>query len=230
MIFLEVLLGIFWKLVCSFSFEIPLASYISAIFLCAATAILFCAVIAGARRGEAEAHNSKRILIKLRYRNIFRAIKVSPHQLVGDLRRTAAKHLGLVQGDELEKIFVIRVRCKILRCDEVTLEAAGISSNCDVTCSLDLRGGAGEDAFFKSIPVSNYRKLLHRIKSDFDDWVKKKKPVYQKRFNGDKLEGKEVEWDGFSGSVQYFFKTEGINPSERYKDLYSARRHTIAVS
>ena len=38
MIFLEILLGIFWKLICSFSSEIPLASYIPAIFLCAATA------------------------------------------------------------------------------------------------------------------------------------------------------------------------------------------------
>ena len=226
---LEVLFGIVSRLDCSCA--IPDISETMAVFLFSATAVFLCPVISGLIvRGEAEANNCKRILTKLRYRNIIRALKVSPHQLVGDLRRTAAKHLGLVQGDEFEKILVIRVRCKILRCDEVTLEAAGISNNCEVTCCLDLRGGAGEDALFKSIPLSNYRKLLQRIKSDFDDWVKKKKPVYQKRFNGDKLEGKEVEWDGFSGSVQYFFKTEGINPSERYKDLYSARRHTIAVS
>ena len=112
----------------------------------------------------------------------------------------------------------------------MTLEAAGISSYCEVICGLDLHGGAGAETKFKSIPVANLRKLLQRIKTDFDDWVKKENPVYQKRYDGDKLAGEAVVWNGFSGSVQYYFKTKDINPSEKYKDLYSEKMHTIAVS
>ena len=226
---LEVLFGIVCRLDCSCA--IPDMSYTMAVFLFSATAVFLCPVISGLIvRGEAEANNSKRILIKLRYRNTIRALKVSPYLLVGDLRRTAAKQFGLVQTDEFEKCFFIRARCKILRCYDMTLEAAGISSYCEVICGLDLRGGAGAETTFKSIPVANLRELLQRIKADFDDWVKKENPVYQKRFDGDKLAGEAVVWNGFSGSVQYYFKTKGINPSEKYKDLYSNKRHTIAVS
>ena len=98
---LEVLFGIVCRLDCSCA--IPDISTM-AVFLISATALFLCPVISGLiARGEAEANNSKRILIKLRYRNTIRELMVSPHLLVGDLRRTAAKHFGLVQTDEFEK-------------------------------------------------------------------------------------------------------------------------------
>jgi hypothetical protein len=93
---------------------------------------------------------------------------------------------------------------------------------------MDFRWGS--EPRFDSIPIKNLRPLLGQIESDFNSWIKEDKPQYKKRYDGDSAEGKEVAWDGFSGPIQYFFKTKEINPSEKYSHLYASRRHTIAVS
>ena len=142
---------------------------------------------------------------------------------------TVSKHLRISKLDGIIAVMDIHVKGKkLLGFDEMTLEEAGISSNCEVLCTLNIRGGSGSR--FKSIPIQNLRRLLTEIRTDFDAWVQHKQPHYKPRNDKDPLEGKEVVWDGFSGSIQYFFKEKDINPCERYKELYSSQRHSIAVS
>jgi hypothetical protein len=165
--------------------------------------------------------------ITVRFGKIVLALEVLPLQQVGALKMTVAKHLRMTELDAIIAVMAIHVkRKKLLGCDEMTLEEAGISSGCEVLCTLNLRGGSG----FKSIPIQNLRRLLTVIKSDFDAWVQDEAPYYKRRFDGDPLEGKKVVWDDLSGSIQYFFKQNDIDPCERYKALYSSGRHSIAVS
>jgi hypothetical protein len=157
------------------------------------------------------------------------ALEVPPLQQVGALKRTVAKHLRMSELDAIIAVMAIHVKGKkLLGCDEMTLEEAGISCNCEVLCTFNIRGGTGSG--FKSIPIQNIRRLLTAIRSDFDAWVQDEKPYYKRRYDGDQLEGKRVVWDGFSVPIQYFFKEKHINPCERYKELFSSRRHSIAVS
>ena len=174
----------------------------------------------------------KKILIHVNYnKSAIRTLRVSPKQLVADLRKKAAQHYGLAREDGLQNMIVIRVDNKILRNDELSLEASGISSNCEVACDFGLLGGAGNPEIrFDSIPVENFSSLIKHIRSDFDEWVKNEHPHYEKRFEGDKMVGIPVVWDGSSGPIQYFFKTKEINPSERFKQFYSKNKHSIAVS
>jgi hypothetical protein len=157
------------------------------------------------------------------------ALEVPPQQQVGALKMSVAKHLGISELNAIIAVMTIHLKGKkLVGCDEMTLEEAGISSNCEVLCTLNVRGGSGSG--FKSIPIRNLRRLLTAIKSDFDDWVQNEAPTYKRRFDGDPLVGKKVIWDGFSGSIQYYFKEKNIDPCERYKELYSNQRHSIAVS
>lgn len=79
--------------------------------------------------------------------------------------------------------------------------------------------------------MTDLRKLLETIQSDYNSWVHK---VVS---DGDEAVSKKV-FDGYSGSVQRFFKeSKGkgngvINPSndERYKRFFSPEPRTIAVS
>jgi hypothetical protein len=176
-----------------------------------------------ARRG-----NSDCMHITVRFGSTVFALEVPPAQQVGALKMTVAKHLRM---SELDAIAVMGIHVKgkkLLDCDEITLKEAGITCNCEVLCTLNIRGGSGSG--FKSIPIQNLRCLITAIRSDFDSWVQEEAPHYKRRYDGDSLEGKKVVWDGFSGSIQYFFKEKDINPCERYKELYSSRRHSIAAS
>jgi hypothetical protein len=168
--------------------------------------------------------------ITVRFGKTVLALEVPPLQQVGALKMTVAKHLlRTSELDDIIAVMSIRVKGKkLLGCDEMTLTEAGISSNCEVLCTFNIRGGSG--SAFKSIPIQNLRHLLTAIRSDFDAWVQDEAPHYKRRYNGDSSEGKEVVWDGFSGSIQYFLKEKDINPCERYKELYSSQRHSIAVS
>jgi hypothetical protein len=113
---------------------------------------------------------------------------------------TVAKHLRMSQLDAIFAVMVIHVRGKkLLDCDEMTLEEVGISSDCEVLCTLNIRGGSGSG--FKSIPIQNLRRLLTAIRLDFDAWIQDERPRYLRRCDGDSFEGKEVVWEGFSGSI-----------------------------
>ena len=179
---------------------------------------------------RAYSHNDGRecIHVTVRLGNKILALVVWPRQQVRDLKITAAKHFLAVKTDGARPEIVIRFRGKALRCDEMTLIEAGISSGCEVLCSLNIRGGTG--LTFHSIPTQNLRPLLAAIRLDFDAWIQEERPRYKRRFEGDLAEGKEVAWDGFSGSIQYYFRTKEINPCKKYERLYSTQRHTIAVS
>jgi hypothetical protein len=157
------------------------------------------------------------------------AFEASPQQQVRALKMKLAKHFGMSDLDAIIGFMAIHLKGeKLVGCDEMTLEEAGISSNCEVLCTLNIRGGSGSG--FKSIPIQNLRPLLTSIRSDFDAWVQDEAPHYERRYDGDPLVGEKVVWDGFSGSIQYFFKKKDINPCIRYEQYYSSRRHSIAVS
>ena len=175
-------------------------------------------------------HNDGRdcMPILMRFGKKVLMLKVSSTLTVGELKMIAAKHFVTEKIDGIINGIVLRSRDKLLHCDELTITNAGISSGCEVQCSLHIRGGSGSSSV--SIPTQNLRQLMLAIKSDFEAWIKDKSLRYPKRFEKDPLEGKDVVWDGFSGSIQHFFKTEEINPLIKYKHLYSSQRHTIAVS
>jgi hypothetical protein len=158
----------------------------------------------------AHGDNSDCMHITVRIGKAVLALEVTPLQKVGALKMTVAKHLRMSELDAIIAVMTIHAKGKkLLGCDEMTLEEIGISSNCEVLCTLNLHGGSGSG--FKAIPIQNLRRLLTAIKSDFDAWVQAEKPHYKRRYDGDPLEGKEVVWDGFSGSIQYFFKEQNIN-------------------
>jgi hypothetical protein len=177
----------------------------------------------------ARGDNSDCMHITMRFGKTVLALKVSPLQQVGAFKMTVAKHLRMSELDDIIAVMAIHVKGKkLLGCDKMTLEEAGISSNCEILCTLNVRGGSGSG--FKSIPIQNLHRLLTAIRSDFEAWVQDEAPHYKRRYDGDPLVGKKVVWDGFSGSIQYFFKEKDIDPCERYKELYSSRRHSIAAS
>jgi hypothetical protein len=179
--------------------------------------------------GAARKDKSKFLHITMRFGKTVFALEVPPLQQVGELKMTVAKHLSMSELDAIIAVMAIHVKGKrLLGCDEMTLEEAGISSNCEVLCTLNIRGGSGTG--FKSIPIQNLRRLLTAIRADFDAWVQDEAPHYKRRYDGDLLVGEKVIWDGFSGSIQYFFKEKDINPCKRYEKQYSSRRHSIAVS
>ena len=90
--------------------------------------------------------------------------------------------------------------------------------------------GGKETQKFKSIPVENISLLIATIKVKFEAWRQKHNPVYEERFPGDPLAGKEVVFDGFSDSLKYFFEKTKMNPSEDFKQFYSDALRTIASS
>jgi hypothetical protein len=75
---------------------------------------------------------------------------------------------------------------------------------------------------FPSIPVDKLNPLLKDIKIDFEEWLKRDSPLDNS--------GKPLAWNGFSGSVQQFFKANNINPFEKYNSNYSSERHTVCCS
>ena len=167
--------------------------------------------------------------ITVRFGRTVLAIGVPPLQQVGALKMIVAKHLRMSELDDIIAVMFMQVKGKrLLGCDDMSLEEAGISSNYEILCTLHIRGGTGSG--FKSIPIQYIRRLLTAIRSDFDAWVLDEAPHYKRRYDGDPWEGKRVVWDGFSGPIQHFFKEKDINPCERYMELYSSRRHSIAVS
>jgi hypothetical protein len=90
--------------------------------------------------------------------------------------------------------------------------------------------GGKETKHFKSIPVENISLLIATIEVKFEAWRQKHNPVYEERFPGDPLAGKEVVFDGFSDSLKYFFEKTKMNPSEDFKQFYSDALRTIASS
>jgi hypothetical protein len=203
-------------------------------FLCAMGAVSgrFLTRLLGspARQVRLYAHDeSDSMHMTVRLGKIVLSLEVPPLQQVGVLKMTVAKHLRMSELDAIIAVMAIHVKGKkLMGCDEMTLEEAGISSNCEVLCTLNIRGGSGSG--FKSIPIHNLRRLLTAIRSDFNAWVQDEAPHYKRRYDGDPLVGEKVVWDGFSGPIQHFFKEKDINPCERYMELYSSRRHSIAVS
>jgi hypothetical protein len=198
-------------------------------FLCALSAVsgrfLMKVLFSPARRDD----DSDCMHITVRFGKIVLALEVPPLQQVGALKMTVANHLHMSELDGIIEVMAIHVKgTKLSGCDRMTLEEAGILSHCEVLCTLNVRGGTGSG--FKSIPIQNLRRLLAAIRSTFDAWVQDEEPHYKQRYDGDPLEGKEVVWDGFSGSIQYFFKKKDINPCEKYKEHYSSRQRSIAVS
>ena len=91
-------------------------------------------------------------------------------------------------------------------------------------------GGGGPERKFKSIPVENLPRLIEATKADFQKWKSEFNPVYEERFPDDPLKGKEVEWNGYSDPVKYFFEKTQTDPSIKYVDLYSSELRTIATS
>ena len=171
--------------------------------------------------------NSHEIHIGIRFHKAIHLHDCSPLQRVSDLKKAAAKHYGL---NECKESLFIRFRGRKLHDENLTLEAAGILKNCEVQLVLPIRGGTvpGTGSGFASIPVKNLRPLLDAIRADFQLWRAKydEKPVYA----WGRQMGKEVVWDGMSDCVKFFFEDEEINPSEKYKEYYDAKRHTIATS
>ena len=165
----------------------------------------------------------QKIYVTIRCDNTVRTLRSSPQQQLREFKHAAAKLHGIPDGDGT---IIIRVRGRALRDDEMTLEAAGISNHCVVRLDLELRGGAGPD--FSSIPVKNYRPLLAAIRADFQNWLAS--CTESPRYKWGRLKGQEVKWDGMSDCVKFFFEAANINPSEKYRQFYDDRRHTIATS
>lgn len=140
---------------------------------------------------------------------------------VGKLKKLAARMFHIPK--KMRSAIVFRLGSKIFH-DEMTW--SDIHSNCELELGLSVKGGT----HFNSIPVQNLRPLTSTIKSDFDEWIQDEQPLYKSRYPGDPFAGKKVEWDGFSGPIQYFFKTKNINPCERYAQFYSKMERTVAVS
>ena len=162
-----------------------------------------------------ETNCRQRILISLRFGKEIRSVSISRKQRVSDLKKRAAQVFGLIKFNGCKGILIVRIEGKIVRDDEMILDAAGISSNCDVLVCLAIRGGI--EPRFDSIAVKNLRPLLQAIKKDLEEWKRTTSS------NGS-------EWDGFSGSVQNFFKTRNINPCKDYEKFYSKEMRTVAVS
>ncbi len=140
---------------------------------------------------------------------------------VGKLKKLAARMFHIPK--KMSSAIVFRLGSKIFH-DEMTW--SDIHSNCELQIGQIVKGGKD----FDSIPVKNVRHLMCTIKSDFDQWIHDEKPLYRARYLDDPLEGSPVIWDGYSGSIQYFFKTKNINPCEKYAQFYSKTKHTVAVS
>ena len=167
--------------------------------------------------------NSHEIQIGIRFHKAIHFHVFSPLQRVSDLKRAAAKLHGL---NEFQASSFIRFRGKKLHDEESTLKAAGILKDCEVLLVLPIRGGTGSG--FASIPVKNFRPLLNAIEADFHLW--RAKYDGQPFFSWGRLKGQEVVWDGMSDCIKFFFEVEKINPSEKYKEYYDVKRHTIATS
>ena len=168
-------------------------------------------------------HNvGQKIPITIRYGRQVLPLGVSSEQTVGDLKKLAAKMFSIPKN--MHNAIVFRLRNQILH--ENTTLLSDIRSNCELQLGLSLNGGT----HFDSIPVNNIRPLMKAIKSDFDKWIRDFQPLYKARFLNDPLEGKPVVWDGFSGSIQYFFKINNITPCEKYKQFYSDEERSVSVS
>lgn len=166
---------------------------------------------------------AKKIYVTIRCDHTVRTLRISPQQQLTELKQAAAKLHGIPDGDGA---IIIRVRGKTLRDDDMTLEAAGISNHCVVRLDLELLGSARIN--FSSIPVKKYRPLLDAIRGDFQIW--RGSCATPPRYKWGRLKGQVVEWDGMSDCIKFFFEDKNINPSEKYKQFYDSRRHTVAAS
>jgi hypothetical protein len=171
---------------------------------------------------------SRLIRVSLRFDNRVICLQVSPKQDIRLLRKAATKNFSFSRGNSTRYVVALKFMGRLLRDDIISLDEAGLCHDCELLCDLEILGGSGPH--FNSVPIRNLRPLLEEIRLDFDKWIQNENPCYASRFPGDVLEGKQVFWDGFSGSIQYFFKTGKINPCEKYRNMYSSERHTIAVS
>jgi hypothetical protein len=69
----------------------------------------------------------------------------------------------------------------------------------------------------------------------FEEWAKSC-TVYQARFAGDPLEGKKVEWNGYSNPVQYFLQEhisrEGrdLLHDDEFEQCFAEAKADISVS
>ena len=167
--------------------------------------------------------NAHEVLIGIRFHKTIQFHVFSPLQRVSDLKKAAAKLHGL---NECKASLFIRFRGKKLHDEESTLKAAGILKNCEVLLVLPIRGGTASG--FASIPVKKFRPLLNAIEADFHLW--RAKYDGQPFFSWGRLKGQEVVWDGMSDCIKFFFEVEKITPSEKYKEYYDVKRHTIATS
>ena len=75
-----------------------------------------------------------------------------------------------------------------------------------------------------NIPVEKFEPLLRRLKVDFEAWVATGS-ADTKDENGNPL-----VWTGFSGPIQKFFKANNIDPTIKYAEYYTKKRHTVATS
>jgi hypothetical protein len=112
---------------------------------------------------------------------------------------------------------------------ELGLEWGKVEVTAELMVSVDC-GGKEQNRQFKSIPCENVRLLIAAIKVDFDKWKEIHNPVYEERFPGDPMARKEVEWDGFSDSLKFFFEKTEKDPSKDYQQFYSNELRTIASS
>ncbi len=112
--------------------------------------------------------------------------------------------------------------------EELGLGLGKVEVTAELIANIDC-GGKELKRQFKSIPVENVSRLMAAIKVEFEEW-KRTHPVYEERFPGDPLAGKDVVFDGFSDSFKYFFEKTDMNPSEYFKQYYSDALRTIASS
>jgi hypothetical protein len=163
-----------------------------------------------------------KIYVTIRYERQALPFCVPLDQTVGELKQLAARTFHIPYDMQSASIFLLEGK---IQNDEIMLRSLQIPSELQLVMSI--KGGAGH---FKSIPVKNLSDLVMAIKSDFDEWIQTAQPRYSSRFEGDTLFGTEVVWDGFSGSIQYYFKTNNITPYEKYVRFYSNDQRTVAVS
>ena len=153
--------------------------------------------------------------ITIRYGRKVLSLCVGPGQTVLALKKLAGKKFGIPKAMRRSIIFRLR-RSTTLQSDEMMLQSD--NRDCELQLCLGVKGGAR----FHSIPVENIRPLMDAIRVDFDEWIRVE--------GGEYPNGAKVVWDGFSGSVQYYFKTAKINPWEKYNKFYSTEERTVAVS
>ena len=166
----------------------------------------------------------EKFTLHAKFRNEVCSVSVSPLTTVGDVRKAIAHAFGLTS---MENMLILKVGTRSLR-DMSVMMGVALPGKSVVHIIVPIQGGVGSSVH--SIPVDCLRELLTTIESDFEEWVRTKKPIYKKRYPGDPMEGKYVVWDGLSGAIKYFFEAKSIKPFEKYQKFYSSKNRTISVS